>query len=319
VVSMESQLVIQMAYIGAACALKSSPPLLFADITSRPSVPRSFPNKTVLFASRYAEVSYLDRLNQLGIVHDYLIPLGSVGLAAVYIALKLRAGEDVPVFVTGLDFSYSVGRTHALNVPHDIQRRTANTRILPVENYESSFSPSAIPLQSKDGRAMVSVKSMLGYAQSFKSFFAGKKGLYDIGRTGVDIGLERVDNSVLLNLARTVEGGGGACFSCASLACEPGSALSQLAGKIALFLEGEKAALIALKDLLMYGEESQKRDGTVSLDAQITSLLVGREYLYLHFPDGYRVSTETAFLKRVRAEIDFFLKQIEIAASLLQG
>ena len=57
----------------------------------------------------------------------------------------------------------------------------------------------------------------------------------------------------------------------------------------------------------------------MSLNGQLYALLAGREYLYLHFPDGYRVSTDTAFLKRVRAEADFFLKQIGLAESLMAG
>ena len=43
---------------------------------------------------------------------------------------------------------------------------------------------------------------------------------------------------------------------------------------------------------------------------EIKEILKEREYLYLHFPDGYSLSMETQFLKRIRAEIDFFLKDI---------
>ena len=322
VVSLESQLFIQKAYIGAASALSASPPLLFADISSRPSVPRSFPNKTVFFASRYAAVSYLDRLQERGIVHDYTAPLGSVGLAATAIALRLRTNERIPVFVTGLDFSYSAGRTHASGVPHDIQRHTAASRLSPVENYGAAFGPNAVPVQSKDGGTMISITSMTGYAESFRSLFPGQPNLFDIGQTGLDLALPRVQNAMLLEAADKA----AADTSAVDIsAVKEGSrrttgqppAVPQLDTQVSAFLNEEKTALRTLRDLLMHGEASGFRDTAVSLDTQLRALLTGREYLYLHFPDGYRVSTDTAFLKRVRAEIDFFLKQAGLAECLL--
>lgn len=318
VVSLESQLFIQKAYIGAAAALSASPPLLFADITSRPSVPRSFPNRTVFFASRYAAVSYLDRLQEAGIVHDYTAPLGSVGLAAVAIALRLRTDESIPVFVTGLDFSYSAGRTHASGVPHDIQRHIAASRLSPAENYGAAFGPNAHPVHSKDGSTMISITSMTGYAESFRSLFPGQQNLFDIGQTGLDLALPRAENALLLEAAeKAAEAAESAVAAGSSKAAAPESAAPQLDAQVSAFLNGEKTALLTLKDLLMHGDASGFRDTAVSLDAQLRALLTGREYLYLHFPDGYRVSTGTAFLKRVRAEIDFFLKQLGLAERLL--
>ncbi|MCR5622493.1 MAG: DUF115 domain-containing protein [Treponema sp.] len=338
VVSLESQAVIQKAYIGAASAVAGSPPLLFADITSRPSVPRSFPNRTVFFASKYAEASYLDRLAVRGIIHDYTAPLGSVGLAAVSIALRLRKDEGIPVFVTGMDFSYSAGRTHASGVPHAIQRLSTSCRISPAENYGAAFGPASLPVESKDGSQMISIKSMTGYAESFRSTFTGQKTLLDIGRTGLDLGLPRAENAVLLETAdraatnkatesyrvdKETDMGQEAAEGKKEAACPAGAfpktdlAAAPQEKEVASFLAEEKTALLTLKDLLMHGDESQHRDKTVSLNEQLSALLAGREYLYLHFPDGYRVSTDTAFLKRVRAETDFFLKQIAFAEGLL--
>ncbi len=307
VVSLESQMVIQKAYIGAASVLTDSPPLLFADITSRPSVPRSFPNRTVFFASKYAEASYLDRLTGKGIVHDYIAPLGSVGLAAVAIALRVRKDGGIPVFVTGLDFSYSAGRTHASGVPHDIQRQSMSCRTAPAENYGAAFGPASLPVTGKDGSLMISIKSMTGYAEEFRHIFAGQKNVFDIGKTGLDLGLPREENGRLLEAADTAKANGENSESSWT------EASPQARGNAAAFLSEEKTALLTLKDLLMHGDESQYRNTSQSLDAQLLSLLIGREYLYLHFPDGYRLSTDTAFLKRVRAEIDFFLKQIGLA------
>ncbi|MEE3314782.1 MAG: hypothetical protein VZR56_11580, partial [Treponema sp.] len=54
------------------------------------------------------------------------------------------------------------------------------------------------------------------------------------------------------------------------------------------------------------------REKNKTLSEQIRSILEKREYLFLHFPDGYKLCMEENFLKRVRAEIDFFLKEMKI-------
>ncbi|MCQ2596387.1 MAG: DUF115 domain-containing protein [Treponema sp.] len=70
------------------------------------------------------------------------------------------------------------------------------------------------------------------------------------------------------------------------------------------FLKGEKVALSELRDLLS-GKIQVSEDERAR---KIRIILENRQYLYLHFPDGYRLSTELSFLKRVRGEIDGFLK-----------
>jgi hypothetical protein len=75
-------------------------------------------------------------------------------------------------------------------------------------------------------------------------------------------------------------------------------------------------ALKQIRDLLSKGENSSYRDSTKPLSQQIHTLLQKREYLYLHFPDGYRLSMESSFLKRVRAELDSFIKIIEVSLRL---
>lgn len=47
-------------------------------------------------------------------------------------------------------------------------------------------------------------------------------------------------------------------------------------------------------------------------EEKLLNLLEQHEYLYLHFPDGYKKpNLSQSFLKRIRAEIDFFLKDID--------
>ncbi len=69
-----------------------------------------------------------------------------------------------------------------------------------------------------------------------------------------------------------------------------------------------------LADILSNGENAESRDHGIPYDEQILRLLESREYLYLHFPDGESPKLEKNFLNRVRAQIDFFIKEIDLAA-----
>jgi hypothetical protein len=84
----------------------------------------------------------------------------------------------------------------------------------------------------------------------------------------------------------------------------------ELAERIEAFFEKEENALLRLRNLLSFG------GGTTE---DILKLLENREYLYLHFPDGYKKpSADVGFLKRVRSEIDFFLKDIRMGQLFLK-
>ena len=89
---------------------------------------------------------------------------------------------------------------------------------------------------------------------------------------------------------------------------------SSMTKKIENFFAEEILALEKAKSLLADGEKSEYREKNLSLQEQLKSLLECRDYLYLHFPDGQKFSFEISFLKRIRAEINFFLKQLKEAS-----
>ena len=306
VVSLESQSIIRKAYIGTAQHwLAALPPLLFADIASLPAVTRDFAARTVWFASKYTEAGFLDRLSAAGIVAAYSKPLGSVGLSAVDIALTLRTDSSVPIFVTGLDFSYSMGRTHAKDTPHHHSRLNASNRLHPIAHYDAAFAAGTFFIQDKRGLPMITSKVMKAYADTFAGMFRSKESLFDIGASGIPLGIPRCPypKEQFLHILGTWQESASADIS-------PQNPDRSRGKNTAAFYADEKKALETLRDLLVHGEESAYRNKAISLDAQISAALCGREYLYLHFPDGYAPSTALSFLKRVRVEIDFFLKQI---------
>jgi hypothetical protein len=308
VVGVESQAAIEKAYIGS-CGTKCT---LFADLTSRPQIQDILGGKTVWFATKYAHAHYLDRLEKDGIISSFIPPLGSVGLAAVYLALKIRRSERVPIFITGLDFSFSCGATHAKGAPAHLARLSASSRTTPVENYDASFREGTVTITGKDNHKIKTDAIMQSYAENFRMQFGNAVNVFDCGTSGIDIGLPRAADEALAQCMCKNEKQADV-FTTEYEPAVDKAIQDSLREKVLRYYEKERRALEALRDLLMNGNTSEYRDVSITLDEQLVNLLKERDYLYLHFPDGYKLSCDIGFLKRVRAEIDFFLKDIDFA------
>lgn len=292
VVTMESQIAIEKTFLGA----KNKNILLFADLCARPEATKILGGNIIWFATKYADGTFFDNLKKENVIKNFIEPMGSVGLAATYIALKLRSNSSVPVFVAGLDFSYSIGTTHAKGTMALKQRFINSSRLLPIENYDASFSMAAQTVISKNGKKICSTKILLQYAQQFKLMFKNEKNLFDCSSTGINLGIPQ---SRLFSIEGNLQ----------KEKCESHK-------KVFSFCEKEKRKLEELRSLLSDGEKSPFRNNLpekLSLSKQIKKIAEEREYLFLHFPDGYRFKMEQSFLKRIRAETDFFIKQLEIA------
>ena len=70
------------------------------------------------------------------------------------------------------------------------------------------------------------------------------------------------------------------------------------------FLKAERESLVELKALLT----GEKQLPPEEAEQEITRLISNREYLYLHFPDGHKLSYTQSFLNRIRIEVDYYLK-----------
>ena len=88
--------------------------------------------------------------------------------------------------------------------------------------------------------------------------------------------------------------------------CEAAGRGNPLAKDIETYLSNERKSLEYLRDLLT-GKTELKDDELMS---EIRKVAEPREYLYLHFADGYKFSMNQSFLNRIRTELDFFLKYL---------
>lgn len=307
VAGMESQLAIEKAYIGSGT--KSHPFIFFGDIVSRPYIPEKIQSRACWFASAYDNTAFFRNLENCSILPPVIEPLGSIGLTAVKLALLLRKDQNVPVFVTGLDFSYSAGVTHARGAPAQTARLCNTSRLIPSSCYSAAFSFGTSTAVGKDGRKIITTAALSGYARSFMERFAGTVKLFDAGISGIPLGIPRIREDDIKIFLSSESRFMHPAFS------EQSRNNQEKRKPIYDFYDREEKALMMLKDDL--SGKSVKAEA--ELHKELYSLLKEREYLYLHFPDGYRISMDTSFLKRVRAEIDFFLKDIRTARTLLNA
>jgi hypothetical protein len=306
VTGIESQLAIEKAYIGTETA--EHPFLFLADMVSRPHIPDMLNCSISWFISAYDNSSFLKNLSAAQILPQIIKPMGSVGLVAAQLAVMLRKSTDIPIFITGLDFSYTAGITHACGTPAHTKRLIETFRLNPIPDYRTAFAYGTKHITGKNGQPMITTVSLSGYARSFTDFFSGAENIFDLGISGLPLGIPQLPEITVKRFAAVLQ---QACSD--SFLLQKPLPESGCTGKINSYYTREEKALQKLKQLLIYGNGKNDSD----LKAEIMELLRERDYLYLHFPDGYKISADTGFLKRVRTEIDFFIKDIKTAREIL--
>lgn len=291
IVTVESQLAIEKAFVGLN---KINIPLI-ADITSRPNVSKILNGDTYFFLSEYSNTNFLNRLINQNIVSLSIPPLGSVGLVAIEIALYLRQ-PNTPIFFTGLDFSFYPGKTHCKEAPAHRNALDNHNKLKSIENVDAAFINGSFYCRCKDGAEMITNPAMAGYASLFSARYSMKEGITDISSGGMDIGSRFCTPEQMLQIASEYHKTQATNFE------ETECSISS--GKIKTFCQNELESLKNIRNILTQGNNNKK---------ELQKLLDEREYLFLHFPDAQLgLKMELSFLKRIRAEINFFIKYIEI-------
>jgi hypothetical protein len=299
------------------------------DLSALPSGSKALGGERYLFYTPWTDVALLGRLEKATLLPLRLPPLGSVGLSAAAAVLALGTG---PVVVAGLDFAYSLDSYHARGSPGHRERLNRSNRLRSPIDPSPAFRPGVRILKDKNGPSIRSDPALMGYRDLFERDFAGTGRLYDMGGTGLALGIPRLDPDAAARLlgvgcdcSQDREGntngggsgsmnGGGASAEAElhpRLGCARESAVADM-------IDGEEQALFGLKEALTGGKPLSDQDLEARLDFC--------DYLWAHFPDcagaeGRRpTAKDISFLKRVRAEIDPFLRAFRQAkADLSEG
>ena len=305
IIAVEGQQVIEQSYIGTPADSKC---LLIMDLVSRNHIPYITKGKYSFFVSNYADMNFFELLKNYNLLPPVIKPLGSVGLVSMEIALKLRKDINTPVLFSGLDFSYSIGITHAKGTASHKALLSSTSKLKSVFNISSAFSTGTSSIICANGKKMITSKVLESYALLFNENFEDEQNIFDIRTSGINLTSAKADldhfieslpanlnsNSYELNL---------------NYQAIPKS-------NITSFLQNEKQALEELKDLFTYAENSALRKKDISLNEQIDRILTNREYLFIHFPDAVGPTNPQSYYNRIRIELDFFIKEINGALSL---
>jgi len=284
----EAQSVISKAFIGLPENIT-----VFSALTSLPNLVHKSKLKSVsYFFTEYTQAAFLDRLKKENFMPEENKPYGSVGLTAVYYALKFRKDSSIPVYVTGLDFSFSPGITHTKGALAHILQLIKSNRINNLGNYSSAYGSGSEKILDKNGHNFITTPVLKNYAAMFNAFFEKEEALFDAGESGLSLSIPKKSPQSIKAPVKELK--------------KDISFSQNEEREIQAYLCEERKALEYLKSLLT---GKTKLEGKKLLE-EIKKTAEPREYLYLHFPDGWHFSTDQSFLNRIRTEIDFFLKYL---------
>lgn len=285
----ESQFWITRAFTG----FRRSDIPVFADLTANPHAVSATGGPVSFFFTPYARARFLKRFAKLGVAVPELPPLGSVGLAALELALGISP-IGTPILFAGLDFSWGSGFTHCRGASPIREALAQTTRMSTVQNAALRDPDLTVRERGKGDEIVNTDPALSGYAALCAARFGGEARLFDLGPRGLETGCPRVSLEEADAMVR--ERGPGTVAPLYRLSVEE--------RLVSGFIAEERESLLAIRDMLT-GEERAD-------DARLLGELAERDYLFLHFPDGYRgVNASSAFLKRARMELEYFLKTIE--------
>ncbi|HTX73492.1 MAG TPA: 6-hydroxymethylpterin diphosphokinase MptE-like protein [Rectinemataceae bacterium] len=291
---------------------------LLGDISSHPGSFRAVAGPKHLSFVSLAESPFLDRLRaalaSAALPFRPMQPLGSVGVHAVDVARAIAGG---PVFASGLDFSFEVGKTHARGSPSLLAEERKLRRLHRWQNQLAiSFRERNIPAPCPplpEGPALLSDPVLLSYARLLGDTASAEGAvLLDIRGRGPSLGIRTVDLKEAGKLLHAASHGnsrseGPRCAPGHEAAGSPG----ELAAHLLRFTQGELDRIRLLKDSL----KGRRRNS----DEELCRAVIDLDYLYWSFPDGDRaVSLARDFLNRLLPEIDFWEWKLSETRSALE-
>jgi hypothetical protein len=160
---------------------------------------------------------------------------------------------------------------------------------------------------------------MRTYRDLFEQEFGGNPRLFDIAAEGLPLGVKTL--SVAEAFALLNRGQGAANLEDSRTGALGEVELSLRREKTAAFIREEIKTLETLRELLINGNTMPS--GAAAMTARLEGLLATADYLWAHFPEcagadsPHPPCTDLGFLKRVRTEIEPFLKAWEMALAEL--
>jgi hypothetical protein len=267
------------------------------DLSALPATIEQLGNQAFLFTTPWTDVSIFQRLKDSGLLPLSMIPLGSVGLSAVLLALKLSSGI---IITAGLDFSFRFDAYHAKETPSWKDFRRKHNRLSGIIPAAIVFRKGVMKMSAKNGSSVFSDQGLKNYRDLFEQEFSIEDQLYDINSSGLPLCKRIISTSEAITLLAGENISGEMRVS---LRVDENQS-----EKVKQFIRSEYQLLWELRSILT-GEKKPAL-------GELENLLLKTNYLFAHFPDYAGTNkapnmNDLSFLKRVRTEIDPFLTIFE--------
>jgi hypothetical protein len=298
------------------------------DLSALPRSASVLGNRLFLFFTPWTQLNIFNRLEAAGLLPPGMVPLGSVGLNAVAVSLRLTQG---PIITAGLDFSFNMDASHARSTPEHLKRLRRQNRLNGLINTDAAFGNSVFRTVSKRGEPVFTNPGMRNYRDQFENEFGCLSSrLFDLEGNGLHLGVKSlsmdegigllISNNNMVNKRKFNEK--------ITLTKENITLLTNTSylvnkknnennqsreNKLRDFKLAEIKRLNLLLDILT---------GKTPMDYNTLAAYINEcDYLWAHFPD-YAASSRrpdkawleaggqavVSFLNRLRVEIDPFLK-----------
>ena len=253
------------------------------------------------FFTPWTELKIFSRLEEAGLLPEKLPPLGSVGLSAAAIALRLTQGN---IITAGLDFSFTLDEFHARGTPDRREKLRLHNRFKGLLNERAVFTEAVSRAVSKNNERVYSNPVLRNYRDLFEREFSTTPRLFDLCDSGLPLGLKSLTSKAACEMLSA-----GNC----GMAALPDVSLTENSVEVVDFIRSEMDRLLSMQKMLT---------GKMPIDIdELASLIDECDYLWAHFPeyaaserrpgrDDFETGSPCAisFLKRIRAEIDPFIK-----------
>ena len=274
----------------------------FADITAYPSSLRDFPGDQYFFASSFGQCVLVDNLASKNLLPPEIPALGSVGVTALYVAGEITDG---PIFLTGLDFGYTEGKSHSRETPFHDWMRLREGRMAGDPWYSFTRERPSQTSSSKNGNPKFKTNPiLLQYGNQLRDMCQFMEGrVFDLALGGMDLGLPVIDAKKAVKIARQQE------------IKESGeeSKIPDLSNRNEQIEEFLLEELSKLKTII---DTWRKVDKDEDDPSALLPLFKSCDYIYFHFPDRHMLpNTRPEFLFRAMESAGAYKRLVE---SLLQ-
>ncbi len=172
---------------------------LIYDLSSYPPVTRNLFGNRYYTVTEFSKSSLLNKLKDLNVASNFLPPMGSVGITAIYISLQITNSS---IFLAGLDFSYLRGKTHSKGTPY--HKTTLNTwlKTNPGDSYIQCLKRPLMFKNNKINKIENTDSILFEYSLYAKELLYGTSRVFDLTNRGMDLGIKLIDDTIFVTMLK---------------------------------------------------------------------------------------------------------------------